>query len=356
MRIYIETLAGQQIANLQERDFSGLKIETVSPGGYYIATFAVPAEIGKPHSYRSLMPATIHEGPTVAFDGYVAPGYPRARAGSDELFDFALYGWAGHLAELETHGLHIDVGGKASTFISDWMHEATGTYEQGDPYLKISAGDIQTTDAARTSPIAWEHATWRKILDDLEKDELWEWSIWGDRKINWRPLPTMVEYYIRAEDATFEMDDGYENIVDMVILKYRAGFGDAVSYAYYPDTGWTPPADRLGRRVFLEGTGNMGIAQATTVAQAYYDYYSAPHIKGPITCTKIYDSQGARVPLYSVRAGKMATLLGYRHWETLDSFRIKRTSYEHDTPRLTLEREEESARMETMLANILRGG
>ncbi len=355
MRTLMSTLGGKEIANLQESDFNNLQIETEDPGGFTIASFGVPARIDLPHDYQGLIPARIDEGASVAFDGFVAPADPAAGWGASEQgFDFALCGWMQQLVDSRTHGIYLDAGEKASTLIADWIHGGVTAEspDKGDPRLQIVLGDIQTTDLVFDSPKYWESASWREILDDLNKANLWSWGVYEGRSLFWRPRSETVEYYIRTESTNAKLDSGLEDVCDLVMFVYRPAFGSDVSYGYHPATGWDPSLDRVHRTHLMDGTGNMGYADAAAVAEAYYDYYSVPHIKGPITCTAVTNSLGAEVPLWSVRAGSLACLVDYKYWDILDSFYIKHTTYNHDAQTLVLERENISPRLERMLARI----
>ncbi|MHB8779817.1 MAG: hypothetical protein ACYC55_00325 [Candidatus Geothermincolia bacterium] len=353
MRILMQTLDGKLVADLQESHFQGLTTQTEDPLGFTICEFEVAQRIDLPSGYESLVPARIDEGAQVVFDGFVAPGYPHAHWGKDSQgFGFALLGWATQFSMLETRGLYINAGAKASTFITDWVHGNPGAYGKGDAYLQNSIGDVQTTDYVFDSPKYWEHATWRQILEDLNKPNDWSWGIYEDRELFFRPRTDTVDYYIWLEDSEGELDSGSADIVDFVMAAYRPSFGGATSATWYPDAGWTPPADRVGIRKWIDGTGNLGGDQVAAELAAYYDYYSEPHIAGPLTVTAITNRLGVPVPLWSVRAGTRACLMGYRYWEQLDSFRIKNTTYNHDSGQLTLEREVGTPRLETMLARV----
>lgn len=339
--------------------FSNLVIETIMPGGFYQATFEVTASIMRPYPVHSYLPARITEGASILFEGYVAPKYPRKNwSGDKQSLTFALYGLSAHFAELEVYGVYINAGAKASAFITDWLHyTAADSYSKGDPYLTCSIGDVSTTDTARTSPIAWPKdagsgATWRTVLDDLQKEEDWEWGIWEGKLLFFRPRPTAIAYYIYMSDSEGSLEDAYGNIVDWETAAYKPAFGSDASRTWYPDTGFDPPANRLGVRKFMEGTGNMGIDQANQRVQTDYAYYSQVHVTGPLTVYKIYDKDGIQIPLWLARAGAICALKGHAPWEpTIDQFRIKHTSYAHSLrPALTLEREELSASLERILA------
>ncbi len=353
MRILMQTLAGKLVADLQESDFQNLQVQTEDPGGFTIASFEVAQRIDLPHGYEPLVPTRIDEGSSVVFDGYVAPEYPHAFWGDKQGFKFASVGWMQQLVDAETRGVFMDANTKASTLITNWIHGGitAASYDKGDPRLQIVAGDIQTTDVTYTSPKYWQTATWRKILDDLNEQNQWSWGVYEDKALFWRPQETQVDYYIWLEDSEAELDSGYSEMCDLVIFQYRPDFGD-VTYGFHPDQGWDPALTRVHRTKLLDGTGNMGFDDASAVAEAYYDYYSVPHIKGPVTAKIVTNRLGVPVPLWSVRAGSRACIMGYRYWEALDSFFIKHTTYDHDGQTLSLERETMSPRLERMLAQL----
>lgn len=338
--------------------FRNLVIETIMPGGFYQATFEVTARANRPYPVHSYLPARITEGASTVFDGYVAPKFPKKSwLGEQQSLKFALYGYSAHFAELEIYGPYIDAGVKNSTFVTDWIHGGVTAddYNKGDPYLRCSIGDVATTDAARTSPIAWadptQSYTWRTVLDDLSKDSNWEWGIYEGKLLFFRPRHTTVDYYVYMSDSSGELEDAYGNIVDWITGAYRPAFGSDASRTWYPDAGFDPSTNRLGVRRFTQGTGNFGIDQANTVLQTEYGYYSQPHLTGPLSVRRIYDKDGIEIPRWRARAGGTCALKGYEPWgPVIDQFFVQRTSYNHNTTFVQLDREEQSATVEQLLS------
>ncbi len=356
MRILMQTLGGKTIADLQERDFTNLQTQTEDPGGFLTCSFEVAQRVDLPHDYRALIPTRIDEGASVVFDGFVAPAYPHPYwDDAQQGYKFQLVGWMQQLVDAKTRGMYLDAGTKASTFISDWIHGGLSAEspDKGDPRLQIVSGDIQTTDVTFSSPRGsdWDGKSWYEILADLNEQNLWSWGVYEDRALFWRPKTEQTDYYIWMADSRAEMDSGYENICDLVLFQYRPAFGES-TWGFHPDEGWDPALTRVHRTHVLDGTGNLGWDDASAIAEAYYDYYSVPHVKGTVTATAVTNRLGAPVPLWSVRAGSRASLMGFNYWQYLDSFYIKRTTYDHDNQTLTLERDDSSPRLERLLATI----
>lgn len=253
---------------------------------------------------------------------------------------------------LKLTGLRIKATSAAAVLASDiaaalaaWTNALNPLQLRGDAVLiEATATDLMDEVYEDTLPAA--------ILDRLALLHGYEWGVYDDRRLHFRPRGGQRRWYVDVT-ATPRLQRSIENLRNSVYATYRSVDGRTLRTAVADD------ADSQARY----GLVRRGMINAQTTSAAEAQTHRGVFLSDRLTLStraevefdRLYDATGALWPLWAMRAGDTVTMRNLPPTLSTDidrirTFRVAETEYDAARGELSIAPEEPLPGLDVLVA------
>ncbi len=245
---------------------------------------------------------------------------------------------------LSTGGASV-VASDIAAALAAWTNALNPLQLRGDAVLiEPTATDLRDEVYEDTLPAA--------ILDRLALLHGYEWGVYDDRRLHFRPRGGQRAWYVDVTAAP-QLQRSVEGLRNSAYATYRGDDGRTLRTASVGD------ADSQARyglvRRGLVNAQTTSLTEAQTHRAVYLADRATLSTRADIAFDRLYDDVGALWPLWSMRAGDTVTMRNLPPTLSTDidrirTFRIAETEYDAAADTLSIAPEEPLPRLDVLVA------
>ena len=336
--------------------FEDLVFDSVNPGGFSVASFKVHRPVTQYQAdlqHRNWI--SIGDGALIFWEGYIDKVNRSIRP---DVFDISCLGWSAQLNQLwTTEDITALVAGyKCSDFINDVI--------LADPGINLIPGNIQTSDYSypeNTTFTFYPSKFYSECLTQLNAGNNWNWGVWEDKKFDFTPKKSLVDWYVYTDDCdSLTISPNPENLSNYIMVSFTQ---DGTNYEQRVVED-EPSQILYGvRKKQLDIPGEIDEDNgggATAIAKVYLSEVKDLKVAAELTTSRIFDTNGSEHHLAEARAGDIVRLVPWMPTEEsiskvvddIATFEMKSAKYDHTRYELAITPTEFVPKVEIQISRI----